>query len=295
MPATMTPPSTKEAVSFDKAVFERDFNREPFIIQHDLVGHPLFELPRIIELSKSLPADRVEYNAGNVPITLDPVNTPRTGLSIEETIRRIEECRSWMVLKNVETDPDYKALLDECLDPMLSLIPDMRGREAFVFVSSPGAVTPFHIDPECNFLLQIRGSKRVRMFPMNDPELLTEEEIELFYAGGTRNLICRDENGEKAQIFELAPGEGLHFPVTMPHWVENGPAVSVSFSVTFRTNDSDRREILYRVNHRLRKAGLKPTPVGKSRARDGVKFFFFDAARKLKHLAGGKEERVAKY
>jgi hypothetical protein len=36
--------------------------------------------------------------------------------SIDETIRRIEECRSWMVFKNVERDPAYRALLDTCLD-----------------------------------------------------------------------------------------------------------------------------------------------------------------------------------
>ncbi|MBX9653315.1 transcription factor [bacterium] len=295
MPATMTREKQREAITFDREEFKREFNHAPFIVKHHLSDHPLFELPRLIELSKSLPADRVEYNAGNVPITLDPTNTPRTGLSVEETIRRIEECRSWMVLKNVEQDPDYHRLLGECLDPMLSLIPDMRGREAFVFISSPGAVTPFHIDPECNFLLQIRGLKRVRMFPMNDPELLTEEELELFYAGGTRNLPCRDEEGKKARIFELNPGDGLHFPVTMPHWVENGPNVSISFSVTFRTHESDRREILYRVNHRLRKAGLKPTPVGQSSFKDGVKYFVFDAARKLKHAMGSKEEHRREY
>ncbi len=288
--AIISPP----ILEFDENLFREKFDREPFFVQHHLPGHPLFEIERIIDLCRSLPEDRVEYNAGDVPITLDPKATPRTGLSPQETIRRIEECRSWLVLKNVETEPDYAALLAECLAPMKSIVPDMRYFEAFVFVSSPGSVTPFHIDPECNFLLQVRGKKTVRMFPRDNPEILTEEELERFYGGATRNLVCRDEEGKTARVFELLPGMGLHFPVTMPHWVKNGPEVSISFSVTFRTNASDRREILYRINHNLRRVGLKPTPVGRSRIRDGFKFRTFDMARRLRKLLGSKSPEVGR-
>lgn len=277
-------------VLWDANEFQRSFNREPFFVEHRLAGHPLFDLPRLIELARALPQDRVEYNAGDLPLTQDPTRTPRNGLSVEETIRRIEECRSWMVLKNVEVDPDYGRLLDECLDPVLEWRPDMRTRESFVFISSPDAVTPYHIDPECNFLLQIRGAKTVRMFPADDRAILSEEELERFYAGGSRNLLRLDDAMEsKSRRFELTPGVGLHFPVTAPHWVRNGPEVSVSFSITFRTDASDRREILYRINHRLRKLGLRPRPVGASRASDDLKYSLFNAARRIaKSLNGAR-------
>jgi hypothetical protein len=287
---TRTTSLPSPAVSYDETTFRRLFNKEPFFIDHDLVGHPLFTLPRIIQLARSLPEDRVEYNAGNLPISQDPQKTPRTGLSVEETIQRIEECRSWMVLKNVETDPDYRELLQACLAPFEPLVSPMRGQEAFVFVSSPGSITPFHIDPECNFLLQIRGTKTVRLFPMPDEELLTEVELERFYAGGTRNLVCRDEEGKKARVYELAPGQGLHFPVTMPHWVQNGPEVSISFSVTFRTAETDRREILYRIHHRLRKMGITPPRVGAYPWRDQSLFLAFDAVRRAKKLLTGRSQ-----
>ena len=60
----------------------------------------------------------------------------------------------------------------------------------------------------------------------------------------------------------MGPGDGVHVPVTAPHWVKNGPEVSVSFSITFQTRASERRGIVYRVNHALRQRGLKPPPVG---------------------------------
>src|SRR6185503_6233667 len=156
----------------DPDAFRAGFNKRPFVIGHELSGHPLFSLTRLVQLARRLPTDRVEHNPGDVPVTLDPERTPHSGLSIEETIRRIEVCRAWMVLKNVEQDPEYRPLLDACLDEIgvhsELLAPGMRIREGFIFISSPGAVTPYHMDPEHNFLLQIRGAKTVHMFDGND-------------------------------------------------------------------------------------------------------------------------------
>ena len=54
----------------------------------------------------------------------------------------------------------------------------------------------------------------------------------------------------------------MHVPVIAPHYVQNGPAVSISFSVTFRTHDSDARAALYRMNRNLRKIGEARVAVG---------------------------------
>jgi hypothetical protein len=276
----------------DPARFAAAFNRRPFLIRHQLAGHPLFALPRLVELARRLPADRVEYNAGDVPISLDPRDTPRTGLSVEETIRRIEACRSWMVLKNVEHDPDYRALLDACLDQLRPhtepLAPGMSGREAFVFISSPDSVTPYHVDPENNFLLQIRGTKRISVFDRHDRQVVSEPELEAFFGGASRNLVYREAYQERATVLELSPGDAVHVPVAAPHWVKNGPRVSISFSITFRTADSDRREILYRINHRLRRWKLRPAPIGRSPVADDAKYLVFRALRGARRLVTGR-------
>ena len=245
-----------------------------------------------------MPERFVEYNAGALPVGVRPEETPRTGLSAEETVRRIQECGSWMVLKRVEQDPDYGALLDRCLDGIAAyargLVPPMQRREGFIFLSSPGAVTPFHIDPEYNFLLQVRGTKTVSMWDPADRFVLPEEELERFYASFVhRNLPWRDVFQTTAFVLPLVPGEGLHFPVTVPHWVKNGPEVSVSFSITFRTAHSARRELLYKANARLRKLGLKPTPVGQSILLDRTKQLAFGAAANLKRLLAPAASRDA--
>ena len=96
-PASATTP----LLDLDDGAFQESFCRRAFRVRHRLTGHPLFELPRLVKLATALPPASVEYNAGDIPMALDPRQTPHTGLSVEETVRRIEECRSWMVLKNV--------------------------------------------------------------------------------------------------------------------------------------------------------------------------------------------------
>jgi len=276
--------------------FEAGFDRRPFRIRHGLAGHPLFALPRLVELSRTLPEELVEYNAGDLPVTLDPDRTPRTGLSIQETIRRIDDCRSWMVLKNVERDPEYRALLDGCLDEVRELAeprsPGMRGRVGFIFITSPSSVTPCHLDPECNFLLQMRGTKAIHVFDGTDRELLPERELERFFTGGHRNVALAGRHEARGLAFELSPGDGVHVPWAFPHYVRNGPEVSISFSVTFQTPSTERRAIAFKVNSHLRRLGLSPRPVGRSAWRDAAKARAFHAARGVAHLLRAARPRA---
>lgn len=264
------------------------FDQRGFQFGHRLCRHPLLELPRIIELSRTLPIESVEYNAGDLAVNQDPSRTPRNGLSIEETLRRIETCRSWMVLKSVNQDPAYAQLLDECLDALEPRLrerfPGMTYRRAFIFVSSPGATTPYHVDFEHNFLLQIRGRKFFKVFDPGDRFVFAEEAREAMAAGAHRNLVYRDEFAGRERAFELLPGDGVHVPLSSPHWVRVGDEVSISFSVTFQSRPSQRVIALHQTNHRLRKLGFAPKPVGASAASDGIKYNTIRVANRLAAL-----------
>src|SRR5215467_8402889 len=278
-------------LEMDAEKFRAGFNRAPFLIRHRLADHPLFSLRRLIDLSTRLPEENIKYNAGDVSLATGLYEGPRTGLSVQETIRRIEECRSWMVLKNVEHDPEYRELLNRCLDEVevySDLIdPGMRQREGFVFISSPGSITPFHMDPEYNFLLQIRGEKQIGIWDSRDRSVLSEIALERYFSDTDRQIAFKEDYQQKASIFKLTPGTGLHFPVVAPHWVRNGDEVSVSFSVTFRTPASERRRIVYCVNANLRGRGINPTPPGASAFRDLAKHYGFRARSGIKRLLGG--------
>ena len=284
--------SERRLLHMDAQLFRECFDRKPFLIGHHLVGHPLFELSRLIRLSQTLPEASVEYNAGDIPINLDPQRTPRNGLNAEETIRRIVECKSWLVLKYVEHDPEYRELLHQCLAEVAlhsePIRPGMCLAQGFIFITSPASVTPYHLDPEHNFLLQIRGSKRIRLFDSRDRSIVSEEELERHYGGAHRNLIYQDDLETKGWTFDLTPGFGLHFPATAPHYVKNGSEVSISFSITFRTPDIERRSEVHNFNAFLRRTGLRPAPAGMHPWRDSAKSFNVRVGRKLHRLLGGQ-------
>jgi hypothetical protein len=111
----------------------------------------------------------------------------------------------------------------------------------------------------------------MHVFDSGDRSILTEEQIERFLTGAHRNQVFKEEFQERAQVFELSPGLGVHVPVTAPHWVKNGPEVSISFSITFQTDASVRRGHAHRMNAGLRRLGLSPSPIGRSPLRDSVK------------------------
>jgi hypothetical protein len=276
-----------DLLSIDPGVFAHQFNRRPFFIGHRLVDHPLFQLSRLVALAQALPPDEVEYNAGDVPVNADYRQTPSNGLDAAETIRRIEHCGSWLVLKRVERDPAYRALLDQLLDEIQPhsepLHPGMRDRQGFIFITSPGSVTPFHMDNEYNFLLQVRGDKTVHMWDPNDRLVLPEQTIEEFHGNFVhRNLEFREEFMATAWVLKLPAGRGLHFPVNAPHWIKNGDGVSISFSITFDGQPAHQRKLVYILNNRLRKLGVQPRPYGDSPGRDRLKALGFEGYLKVR-------------
>lgn len=278
--------SPDRLLELEAETFRTNFNRAAFRFQHHLADHALFSLSRLVELSKRLPENHVKYNAGNIPVGEILYAGPQNGLSVEETIRRIEECGSWMVLKWAHHDAEYRELLDRCLDQMQllseSIEPGMCRREAFIFITSPRSITPYHVDPEFSFLAHLRGQKTVHVLPTT---YLSEPERDQYFHTGKYRLFteaCR----KQAATFTLTPGQGVHVPMATPHWVENGDAVSISFSLTFRSLGSERRTIVGRVNDRLRQRGFKPAPYGQSHWRDSAKFYGFRAIRRAGRLLG---------
>lgn len=266
------------------ASFASLYPERPGKLRHNLADHPLLTLESLVGLARSLGPDNVEYNAGDLPYGVDPADVSHTGLSAEETIRRIEECGSWMVLKHIEQDAAYRALLDAALDELQPAIEPRTGemltRVGFIFVSSPDAVTPFHLDPEHNVLMHARGTKTMMIVP-GDARAVPDEKHEAYHVGGHRNVDWRDEFAARGQSFDLAPGDALHVPLKWPHWVRNGPAPSVSLSVTWRTHWSYEEADARGLNARLRRAGLKPRAPAAFPARNRAKAIAHRALRRL--------------
>lgn len=233
------------------------------LLHHRLPDHPLLSLDALAALGESLPAEQVEYNPGDLPVGIRPEDVPSNGLSIGETIRTIDSNRSWAVLKNIESVPAYRELLLSLLAELKPVVEPRTGAmltpQGFVFISSPGSITPYHFDPEHNILLQLRGSKVMNVWPAGDERFAHRVEHERYHTGGHRNLPWQDGFEGGQQRVPLSPGEAVLMPVMAPHFVANGDTPSISLSITWRSEWSYRESEAHAANALLRHAGMNPS------------------------------------
>jgi hypothetical protein len=285
--------------------FRTQFNLNSFEFHHRLAGHPLFEMPRLVQLAKTCAkhpqarADEVYYDAGDIKPNQRWSDTPHPDLPPEVVLERIHTSGAWMMIRRAELVEEYRLLLDECMAEIqdllrLDLDAVMEVKNAIVFITSPRRITTYHIDRECNFLLQISGDKSVSVFDAKDRIVLPDEEIERFWAVDNNAAVYKPEHQNRAHVYPLIPGTGVHIPVNAPHWVTNGESPSVSLSINFQFRARSRSDV-YRTNFYLRRMGIRPSPPGESVLRDAVKRFMLPAVRgthELVHVAKDRLVRV---
>lgn len=259
----------------------------PIRLTHRLTDHPLLTLPSLAQLATFLPPDSAEFNPGALPIGIAPEDIPPSALGLTETVLNIAHTGSWVALKRIEQHPDYAALLRSLLDEIADVVTPRTGAmhqpEGFIFITSPGGVTPFHFDPEHNILLQIAGSKTMTVFPVEDEAMFGPQVHELFHLGlHHRNLPWEDRFAALGKPFQLQPGQAIHVPVKAPHWVQNGPEPAISLSVTWRSEWSFAEADARAFNHVLRKTGIKPRSPAPFPSRNRAKSLAYRALRRMR-------------
>jgi hypothetical protein len=256
-------------------------------LHHNFHEHPLLQLAELERLAHDLtPLRQCRFVRPGITQASSFVHadTHPDGRGIDEVFRRIEEAGSWVALYNVEAIPRYAVLLAEILDTVRPLVEREQGKTfmetGFIFVSAPPSVTPFHIDRENNFWLQLHGRKTMSVWPNTDRVAVPAEAIEDYIvAHSAKKVQFREELRARSHEFDVGPGDGVYFPSTSPHatrsergWVQPGDGVSISFGVNFYTDATRRTARVHQVNRLMRKNfGLLPTSPGESRTADALK------------------------
>lgn len=288
---------TDALLRLNASEFASYYDRRPFKIEHALQEHPLLTLPRLVELARNLEQSVLYFRADHQINQVDDRAAPgrkrtfverglaRPSLSVAETVAQIESCNAWMQLRDVGKDPAYGALLRDIMaefaplaEPLSPCISETR---ADIFVSSPHATTPFHLDEEHNFLLQVRGGKRMAIADGSREEVLSEHDLREFFRGNGELARYSERLDALSEYVDLKPGEGVHIPPCYPHWVKNGPAVSVSLGILWHSDVTARRRHLYRVNEWVRRTGRSPRRPGEQPLVDSIKVMPFLLKRRL--------------
>ncbi|MFN3351295.1 cupin-like domain-containing protein [Pseudorhodoplanes sp.] len=268
----------------DAAALTQAFPHLPFALKHRFAGNPLLTLPKLAELVRDLPRDRLEYNSGKAAIDQRPETTPTVDLEPEEIVHNIETAGAWMVLKSVEQDQAYRGLIDEALMEVARMrgfgslkaagFEDIRG---FIFVSSANSTTPFHADADENFFFQVHGDKYFHVYDNRDRSIASEEALETS-AIKHRNLPYDPKFDARCTTYTLKPGDGVFVPYQWPHWVRTAGSYSISLSLTWKSKEVRRRNDIFAVNAMLRGVGLPQHPPGTHPMIDTAKIALFRAA-----------------
>ncbi|SNS78503.1 hypothetical protein SAMN05421770_102318 [Granulicella rosea] len=288
-----------QIIECDAESFQRDLNLLPYEIGHNLASHPLFQLPALVELAQRVAARRnphmsggdAYFNEGAIEAGAKPnYDRPEEQrAAVVDLVRKIEQAEAWIILKHIEREDGYREVMEAAVCDALKIAGDagkelfkkIKWFEAIVFITSPHRVTEYHIDRECSWIFQIRGNKAIHLFDRADKEIVPEDELERFYTVDNRASTYKPQFEDRAIVFEMTPGTGVHIPVNTPHWLKNGDDVSITLNVNFQFHDSEISN-LYKANYYLRRAGMTPSIPGQHKLADRAKALAFTGALALK-------------
>ena len=278
-------------------IFPGSFERRSFRFGHCLSKHPLFQLPQLLNLALRRPddLDHAYWSNGDVA----PQDRWEKGMdatsSLAETIAGIAHNKSLVMLRHLEDDPAYGPLIGALFARFVELCgPRLRSDAALgratIIIASPQRVTPYHIDSDSNFLLQLAGNKRLSVLDHRDRGVIADEELESFFAGDFNGARYAERYRARATHYGIRPGDGLHIPWTAPHWALNGDKVSIALSLAYDLRSGYRRAKIHQLNRRLRRWGLRPVSPGASRLGDLVKLAAKNTWNGLRMIRGKRTD-----
>jgi len=259
-------------------------------LRHTYSEHPLLSIPALAQLAERLykkNTGQVKFLSKGTKLDSDfnTLTQSQDEKSISDVFENITNPGSWIALYAVQTEPEYKKLVWDIVNSVegnwKKLDPDVYFVDGYIFISSPPSVTPYHIDRENNFLLQVAGKKRFGVWNPTERNVLSEEAIEdwITYSYLTK-VKYQPEFLKYAAVNDvLQPGEGIYMPSTAPHMTHAEADLatvdspySITIGVVFYTRNTRRLAYIYAVNRMLRKLGFAPKSPETNKLLDQLKY-----------------------
>jgi mannose-6-phosphate isomerase-like protein (cupin superfamily) len=264
---------------------------------HDVHLDDRLTLAAVADLADRLPRQSVIADSAAQPLLSPQSGPPRGALERPgDVIRDLQNANAWLTLLNVEDDPGMAELMNTYLDQLASGMSAKRGkrvklrkRVAFVFVSSPNSVTPVHFDIEHSLLMQVSGRKTVSIGRWASDAARRHEFNRYWDDSHGRIETLQPEEAE----YTMTPGRAVYIPPGTPHWVHNGPDISLSMTLTYFTAATVRENRVEDFNAHLRRRHLKPRDPGRSAPVDVAKSYAMGAwamGRRLRSAAVGTRQ-----
>lgn len=244
-------------------------------LHHRLAELPILQEDYLAEIIERAPQSTCPVNtmAGDGFDANSWTYCDRTGVSGMEVLQALKNGRLWINLWEIEKyDDRFAQLLNDVYDELAEYMPEFRPyrKSMGVLISSPGAQVFYHADVPGQSLWQIKGRKRLYLYPAEEP-FLKPEEIENVIRGVTEEDITYEPwFDDYAQIVDLEAGDMMHWKLNAPHRVINSDCINISITTEHWLPETRRSFAMNYGNGLLRNvAGITP----KSRALSGPAFW----------------------
>ena len=250
---------------FDRKAFAALYPQVAGTFAHELASNPLFAWDRLAQI-----VDQGDEGMMQVRETLpdgrfEPI--ARMPASKASLVEGLPQTQNWIMLRDLDRWPDFAPLVADIHAAIGSVAQPRTGElllpTAYLFLSSPGLLTPLHFDPEFNILFHIAGDKNFTVL-RDEAGVPNARDNEVFHKDGDNLIGWQDRFSEQGETFPLKPGDALHVPFKAAHYVGVGDAPSISLSVTWRSRDSLLQDDAWAMNAWMRRRGLAPRPIGQS-------------------------------
>ena len=265
---------------------------------HDLPLDDRLTLAAVADLADRLPRRSVIADTAAQSLLAPQAGPPRGALERPgDVIRDLHNANAWLTLLNVEDDLGMAEIMNSHLDQLEAGMSAKRGkrvkmrkRVGFVFVSSPNSVTPVHFDIEHSLLMQVSGCKTVSIGRW-ESDAARRHEVNRYWDGSHGRIETLQPEDA---TYTMTPGRAVYIPPGTPHWVHNGPDISLSVTLTYFTAATVRENRVEDFNAHLRRRRLKPREPGHSAAVDTAKSYAMGAwvmGRRLRSASAGTKQR----
>lgn len=243
--------------------YAKAFGSRTLHLKHRLAESGLFTDEALVRLLERLPRDAYQIT------TMDPVGHDASkwrhgdfgGRSGHEILEAVRTGLFWINIGGAGTvEPAYQKLIDETFQEFEHRVPGLRTfkRKGAILISSPGAQVYYHCDIPGQSLWQIRGEKRVYVYPNEEP-FLRRDYMERIIVERTDESLMPYEAwfDDHAEIYDLKAGEMLTWALNGPHRIVNADCVNVSLATEHWTSEIRRVYAANYANRLLRRAGVR--------------------------------------
>lgn len=255
----------------------RDFGRANLSFEHDLHERPMFDDAGLEELLDRYPRDKLGvFTMGEDPRAWTTWRKGSAGaLTGGQLLDAAKAGRIWLNLRHTNHYlPEYAGLASEIFREKEGHVRGLRTfkHDLGMLISSADAQVFYHLDVPLVSLWQVRGQKRVWVYPVADP-YVGQEDLERIVLRETAEQFAFDPAWDAgAEVYDLTPGRMVTWRQNAPHRIENGPMLNVSLSIEFMTPAAVARANVIYANGVLRRRmglrldladGLGPANLGK--------------------------------